>query len=137
LLDPPDVVSKKIRKAVAAPGVVEENALLAFIEYVLLPASALLGGKKVFTVDRSRDNLEPLVYSDMEQMREDYKKDIVRAFDEWICTRADLPLVVAADTEACGHFGTQQFIGSHPREVSSIERVAGEHGEGIPASGEA
>ncbi|KAL2115464.1 hypothetical protein VTJ04DRAFT_9719 [Mycothermus thermophilus] len=79
LLDPPDVVAKKIRKAHAAPQVVEENGLLAFIEYVLLPAARLKGGEDAgkFRVDRDKDGLEPLVYTDIEKIREDYKNDVL------------------------------------------------------------
>lgn len=76
LLDPPEVVAKKIKKAHAAPQVVEDNGLLAFIEYVLLPAARLKGEGK-FQVDRERDGLEPLVYTDIEKIREDYKNDVV------------------------------------------------------------
>lgn len=77
LLDAPEVVSKKIKKAVAAPQVVEENGVLAFVEFVLLPASGLKNGKRSFTVDRERDGLEPLVYDNIAQMQEDYKNDVV------------------------------------------------------------
>lgn len=76
LLDAPDVVAKKIKKAVAAPKVVEENGILAFVEYVLLPAAGLRG-KREFVVERERDGLEPLVYSSIEQMHEDYRSDVV------------------------------------------------------------
>lgn len=77
LLDSAETVAKKIRKAHAAPQQVEENGLLAFIEYVLLPAARLRGHGE-FRVDRERDGLEPLVYTDIEKIREDYKKDVVR-----------------------------------------------------------
>ncbi|KAF2842633.1 tyrosyl-tRNA synthetase [Patellaria atrata CBS 101060] len=76
LLDPPDLVTKKIRKAVAAPQIVEENGLLAFIEFVLLPASAL-SGRREFRVERERDGLEPLVYVNIGQMHNDYRNDIL------------------------------------------------------------
>ncbi|KAL2132364.1 hypothetical protein VTI74DRAFT_3905 [Chaetomium olivicolor] len=76
LLDTPETVAKKIRKAHAAPQVVEENGLLAFIEYVLLPAARLKGHGE-FRVDRERDGLEPLVYTDIEKIREDYKNDVL------------------------------------------------------------
>lgn len=75
LLDSPEAVTKKIRKAVAAPQVVEENGLLAFVEYVLLPAAGLLHGQPKFTVERERDGLEPLVYTTIAKMHEDYKND--------------------------------------------------------------
>ncbi|KXX75621.1 Tyrosine--tRNA ligase, cytoplasmic [Madurella mycetomatis] len=76
LLDPAETVAKKIRKAIAAPQRVEENGLLAFIEFVLLPAARLRGTSE-FRVDRERDGLEPLVYTDIEKIREDYKNDVL------------------------------------------------------------
>jgi tyrosyl-tRNA synthetase len=69
-------VTKKLRKAYAAPKEVEGNGVLAFVEYVLLPASEL-GGKRGFTVDRSRDGLEPLEYTKIEQMHDDYRNEVV------------------------------------------------------------
>lgn len=78
LLDGPEVVAKKIKKATSAPQVVEDNGVLAFVEFVLLPASGLKGGKRHFEVDRERDGLEPLVYDNITQMQEDYKNDVVR-----------------------------------------------------------
>jgi tyrosyl-tRNA synthetase len=77
LLDDPDVVAKKIKKAVAVPKTVEDNGVLAFVEFVLLPASGLRG-KREFRVSRERDGLEPLVYTDIAQMHDDYRNDIVR-----------------------------------------------------------
>ncbi|KAK4152131.1 tyrosine--tRNA ligase, cytoplasmic [Chaetomidium leptoderma] len=76
LLDSADTVAKKIRKAHAAPQIVEENGLLAFIEFVLLPAARLRGSGE-FRVDRERDGLEPLVYTEIEKIREDYKNDVL------------------------------------------------------------
>jgi len=73
LLDDPETVAKKIKKAEAAPKVTEGNGLIAFVEYVLLPLARMKGGE--FTVDRSRDGLEPLAYTKIEQLREDYEKE--------------------------------------------------------------
>lgn len=70
------MVTKKIRTAFAAPGVTEDNGILAFTEFVLLPAAALKG-KREFVVSRERDGLEPLVYTTIESMHEDYKKEVV------------------------------------------------------------
>ncbi|KAJ3491730.1 hypothetical protein NLG97_g5547 [Lecanicillium saksenae] len=72
LLDTEDAIRKKINKAECFPKIVEGNGVLAFIEYVLLPAAALKG-KKEFTVPRREDT--PLVYTSIEQMHEDYKID--------------------------------------------------------------
>ncbi|KAJ3556212.1 hypothetical protein NPX13_g10187 [Xylaria arbuscula] len=76
LLDPPDVVTKKIKKAEAAPRVAEGNGLLAYVEHVFLPV-AELKGKREFIVLRERDGLEPLVYTTIAQMRSDYENDVL------------------------------------------------------------
>jgi uncharacterized protein YbaA (DUF1428 family) len=76
LLDGPDLVKRKIKKAVAAPKIVEENGVLSFVEFVLLPVSALQTGEPRFVVERREG--EPLVYSSIEQMHKDYREDIVR-----------------------------------------------------------
>jgi len=59
--------------------------MLALAEYVLLPVAALKGGKKELIVER-RDGAEPLVYTDVQQMNEDYKNDIVRCRGIFACT---------------------------------------------------
>ncbi|KAI0517523.1 tyrosyl-tRNA synthetase [Xylaria bambusicola] len=76
LLDPPDVITKKIKKAEAAPRVAEGNGLLAYVENVFLPV-AELKGKREFIVLRERDGLEPLVYTDIAQIRSDYENDVL------------------------------------------------------------
>lgn len=76
LLDPPSVVEKKIRKAVCTPKVVAENGVLAFVEFVLLPASHLRGARK-FVVSRERDNLPDLVYTSIAEMHKDYEADVL------------------------------------------------------------
>ncbi|KAK3374171.1 hypothetical protein B0T24DRAFT_679537 [Lasiosphaeria ovina] len=75
LLDPPEVVTRKIKKAEAAPKVTEGNGLIAFTEFVLLPAASLRGGD--FRVNRDRDGLEPLIYTDIAQLRADYENDVL------------------------------------------------------------
>lgn len=67
-------MAKKIRKSEAAPKIVENNGIIAMVEFVLLPAAGL-AGKKEFRVER-RD-AEPLIYTDIQQLKEDYANDIV------------------------------------------------------------
>ena len=74
-MDPPESITRKIRKAPAVPKIIEENGILALVEFVLLPAVALSGHRE-FRVERDRDNLEPLIYTCIEPMHEDYKNDI-------------------------------------------------------------
>lgn len=76
LLDTAETVVKKIKKAECVPKVPEGNGVLAFVEFVLLPAARLKGAKG-FVVDRSRDELPELVYTDVSQMHEDYRNDVL------------------------------------------------------------
>ncbi|KAB8078500.1 hypothetical protein BDV29DRAFT_144588 [Aspergillus leporis] len=77
LLESVESIKKKLRKAQAAPQQIENNGVLAFAQYVLLPALALRTGQPEFRVSRERDGLAPLVYTSIEQIQEDYKKDIL------------------------------------------------------------
>ncbi len=82
LLDTPEVVKKKLKKAVAAPKEVEGNGIVSFVEFVLLPISALKSsGKAKFVVERERDGKEPLIYEDISTLKDDYTADIVRLLE--------------------------------------------------------
>ena len=76
ILETPEVVKKKLKKAYAAPKEVEGNGLISFVEYVLIPVSALkTEGKGNFLVERREG--EPLVYDNIETLKDDYKNDVV------------------------------------------------------------
>ncbi|KAL6244866.1 Tyrosine--tRNA ligase cytoplasmic [Rhinocladiella similis] len=77
VLDGPELVKKKLKKAYAAAGEVEGNGIISFVEYVLLPFSALQdpNHKGRFVCERREGEGEPLVYHDMETLRADYKAD--------------------------------------------------------------
>jgi hypothetical protein len=60
---------------VAAPKIVEENGVLSFVEYVLLPISALQTGEPKFVVERREGS--PLIYNSIAQMHSDYREDIL------------------------------------------------------------
>lgn len=77
LIDQPDVVRKKLKQAFCPPKTVEGNGVLSFVEYVLLPASALKNnGTPKFVVQR-RDK-EPLKYSSIQEMQKDYLDDVLQ-----------------------------------------------------------
>ena len=80
LLETADAVRKKLRKAYETEG----NGILSFTEFVLLPAGFLKYGEQKFVVER-RD-VEPLVYTDIKQIHEDYKNDIVCSIPQSIYT---------------------------------------------------
>ena len=51
VLDDADVVKRKLKKAQAAPKVVEENGVLSFVEYVLLPVSPHIHRRLILALD--------------------------------------------------------------------------------------
>lgn len=76
LIDSPEVVTKKLKKAFCPPKQVEGNGVLSFVQYVLLPASALKNnGVPKFVV--TRRDAEPLEYANIEQMHKDYLDDVL------------------------------------------------------------
>jgi tyrosyl-tRNA synthetase len=79
VLDSAEIVKKKLKKAHAVPKILEDNGILSFVEYVLLPASYLKYGETKFVVER-RD-AEPLVYKTIAEMKEDYVKDVLSPQD--------------------------------------------------------
>ena len=76
ILDNAEIVKKKLRKAYAAPKEVEGNGLISFIEYVLLPVSALNSkdGKGEFVVERGNGQ-DPVAYTNIEEFKADYIAD--------------------------------------------------------------
>ncbi|KAF2769524.1 tyrosine tRNA ligase [Teratosphaeria nubilosa] len=77
LIDTPEVVKRKLKKAYCPIKTVEGNGVLSFVEYVLLPASAIKNnGTPRFVVPRKEG--EPLVYSTIEEMQKDFRDDILQ-----------------------------------------------------------
>ncbi|EEP76194.1 tyrosyl-tRNA synthetase [Uncinocarpus reesii 1704] len=77
ILDTPDAVKKKLRKAYAMPKETEGNGIISFVEYVLLPVSALesADGTAKFVVDRREEEGGPLVYNNIDALKADYIAD--------------------------------------------------------------
>jgi tyrosyl-tRNA synthetase len=77
ILDTADAVRKKLRKAYAAAKEVEGNGIISFVEYVLLPISALRDpeGKGSFVCKRREGEGEPLIYHDIKTLKDDYLAD--------------------------------------------------------------
>lgn len=86
ILDQQNAVRKKLRKAFAEPKNVEGNGIISFVEYVLLPVSGLRStdGKGMFKVNRREDEGEPLVYTDIDSVKNDYKEDKVSLLEKRI-----------------------------------------------------
>jgi tyrosyl-tRNA synthetase len=78
ILDTPEAVKKKIRKAYAVPKEIEGNGMISFVEHVLLPISAFKsGGGEKFVVEKREGEGEPLVYTNIESLKQDYIADRV------------------------------------------------------------
>lgn len=78
LLDAPDAVAKKLKKAHCVQRVTEGNGVVAFVEHVIFRVQAIKsGGKPRFVVDRERDGKEPLIYEDIAKLKSDFEEDIV------------------------------------------------------------
>ncbi|KAF5967722.1 tyrosyl-tRNA synthetase [Fusarium bulbicola] len=74
LLDTPEEVTKRLRKAVCASKQVEGNGVIAFIEHVIFRVESLkTGGEPRFKVE-TRDG-DTLVYEDISKLKEDYASD--------------------------------------------------------------
>jgi len=76
LLDGPEAVEKKLRKAVCVPKEVEGNGVIAFVEHVIMRAIALKIDRDSNFVVQRKDQ-EPLVYETAAKLKEDYAADIV------------------------------------------------------------
>lgn len=75
VLDTAEQVTSKIKKAFAQAQVSEGNGLLAFIEYVLLPISALQSSDGTARMEFAPREGEPLAYKNIEDIRRAYEAD--------------------------------------------------------------
>jgi tyrosyl-tRNA synthetase len=77
ILDTPDLVRRKVKKAYAAAQQLEGNGMISFVEYVLLPVSSLQrrDGQPRFEVEQREGEKEPVIYSNINTLKDDYKAD--------------------------------------------------------------
>ncbi|QLQ81097.1 hypothetical protein HG537_0E04520 [Torulaspora globosa] len=76
LLEEPKQVKKKINSAYCSPGVIEDNGLLAFIQYVVRPIQELKFGSDHFEffINRPEKFGGPITYTSFEQLQSDFKE---------------------------------------------------------------
>lgn len=72
LLDTPETVKSKLKKAVCAPKEVEGNGVLSFIEYVIFPCLALNGNSKPFHVPRPEKWGGPIDFKTFDDLKKYY-----------------------------------------------------------------
>ncbi|KAI0463212.1 Tyrosine--tRNA ligase cytoplasmic [Komagataella kurtzmanii] len=76
VIEEPKSVKKKINTAFCAPGNVEENGLLSFVEYVLAPIYELKHGSGFqFHIDRPEKYGGPVDYSSFEELKQAFKDE--------------------------------------------------------------
>ena len=66
LLDSPEVVKKKLKRAFCEPGKVEDNGVLAFVKHVIFSLF------DTFEVNRKEANGGDLTYTDYQTMENDF-----------------------------------------------------------------
>lgn len=81
LLDSADQVERKLKKAKCVPREIESNGIIAFTEHVIFRALALMSASQTpeFKVERKNGD-EPLIYTCIKQLKQDFAADIVRLF---------------------------------------------------------
>lgn len=80
----PKVVTKKIASAFCAPGNVEENGLLSFLENIVQPIQELKADKDgvfEFSVDRPEKYGGPISYTSFEQLKADFAAQTLSPVD--------------------------------------------------------
>lgn len=77
ILEEPKQVKKKINTAFCAPGIVEDNGLIAFIKNVIVPIQELKFNepKFEFPIDRPEKFGGKIIYTSYDQLIEDYKSE--------------------------------------------------------------
>jgi len=70
-------VKKKVKKAFTVPKELDGNGMISFVEYVLLPVSGLKNEdrKGLFVVERREEEGGPLIYDNIDALKEDYLAD--------------------------------------------------------------
>ena len=77
LLEEPKQVKKKINSAFCAPGNVEENGLLSFVEFVVRPIQELKHGDGYFSfhIDRPEKFGGPLTFESFDALKQAFKEE--------------------------------------------------------------
>ncbi|CDR40717.1 CYFA0S05e03642g1_1 [Cyberlindnera fabianii] len=77
VLEAPKDIKKKINTAFCAPGVVEDNGLLSFVEYVIAPIQELKFGEGhfEFPIDRPEKFGGPITFTSFEDLKNAYKEE--------------------------------------------------------------
>ena len=134
VLEVADVVRRKLKKAHAAPKEVDGNGIISFVEYVLLPVSALKsGGQGKFVVERK--DAEPLIYTNIASLKKDYEADIVsQSFPYFRTSITNLTTSAhAPDAKTSRHKRTTRTPPTYTGRIPTHFRMARNRQKGLPA----
>jgi len=81
LLDEPKVIEKKLKKAFCEEGNVENNGVLSFVKFVLLPISSMGGKTPEFIIKRPEQYGGDITYSNFENLENDFRDKKVHPGD--------------------------------------------------------
>lgn len=133
LLEDPKVVVKKINSAYCAPGDIENNGLIAFIENVILPIQQLHAGKDEgvfnFFIDRPDKYGGPITYTSLDELKDDYKNDKLSPVDLKSGVSSQINALLApirAEFDADPEFQDFEAKGypkEQPKEVKKVKKV--------------
>lgn len=71
LLDPPEIIKRKLKKAFCEPGNIDDNGILAFIKHVILPLFS-----NEFKVERKPAFGGVIVYTTYSDIEKDFKEQV-------------------------------------------------------------
>lgn len=141
VLEEPKQVKKKVNAAFCAPGVVEDNGLLSFIEYVVVPIHELKNGPDAefsFPIDRPEKFGGPITYTSFEQIVKDFKEeklsppDLKTGVSDCINSLLDS---IRDDYEHDPEFQESQEKGYRaPVEVKKVKKVKKDKGKFHPGA---
>lgn len=133
ILEDPKVVTKKINSAYCAPGDIENNGLIAFIENVVLPIQQLHAGKDDgvfnFFIDRPDKYGGPITYTSLDELKDDYKNDKLSPVDLKSGVASQINALLApirAEFDADPEFQEVEAKGypkEQPKEVKKVKKM--------------
>ena len=122
LLDPPETVAKKIRKAFCEEGVVEGNGLLAFIRHIVFPLRSLSEETPVFTIERREEDGGAVSFTSAQEVEDSFgRKEVVKH----LSTPPSLATISSGEStpSKCSVGGTAQSEGYTFFTVLGVQRI--------------
>ena len=142
ILDTEQTVRKKIRKAYAAAQELDGNGMISFVEYVLLPVSALQStdGSQRFEVEYREPEKEPTIYHSIQELKDAYVADrLTPQLLKGAVTKALVELLrpIQADFQASQEWQEIEKKAYPPAEPAKKKKVPKDKGSRYPGGAKA